>query len=115
MSGHDDLPDLAFASSDRLVLFTDRLRLAVAAYLASAGIRITKAHPHMLRHTFDTTMLDAGVDLRDVQIAARHADPAPRCATTGHARNWVIGGDFNENDPDAAGSSIHIWSIPRAP
>ena len=28
----------------------------------------------MLRHTFVTTMLDAGVDLRDVQIA-RHADP----------------------------------------
>lgn len=28
-----------------------------------------------LRHTFVTTMLDAGVDLRDVQIAARHADP----------------------------------------
>ena len=32
-------------------------------------------HPHILRHTFVTTMLDAGVDLRDVQIAARHADP----------------------------------------
>ena len=29
----------------------------------------------MLRHTFVTAMLDAGVDLRDVQIAARHADP----------------------------------------
>jgi hypothetical protein len=29
----------------------------------------------MLRHTFVPTMLDAGVDLRDVQIAARHADP----------------------------------------
>lgn len=29
----------------------------------------------MLRHTFVTTMFDAGVDLRDVQIAARHADP----------------------------------------
>ena len=29
----------------------------------------------MLRHTFIATMLDAGVDLRDVQIAARHADP----------------------------------------
>jgi hypothetical protein len=27
------------------------------------------------RHPFVTTMLDAGVDLRDVQIAARHADP----------------------------------------
>ena len=31
--------------------------------------------PRMLRHTFITTMLDAGVDWRDVQIAARHADP----------------------------------------
>jgi hypothetical protein len=29
----------------------------------------------MLRYTFVTTMLDAGVDLRDVQTAARHADP----------------------------------------
>lgn len=29
----------------------------------------------MLCRTFVTTMLDAGVDLRDVQIAARHADP----------------------------------------
>jgi integrase/recombinase XerD len=44
--------------------------------LAEQG-RVTTArmHPHMLRHTFVTTMLDAGVDLRDVQIAARHADP----------------------------------------
>jgi integrase/recombinase XerD len=41
----------------------------------TVGIRTTRTHPHMLRHTFVTTMLDAGVDLRDVQIAARHADP----------------------------------------
>jgi integrase/recombinase XerD len=40
-----------------------------------AGVRITRTHPHMLRHTFVTTVLGAGVDLRDVQIAARHADP----------------------------------------
>jgi integrase/recombinase XerD len=40
-----------------------------------AGAPITKLHRHMLRHTFVTTMLDAGVDLRDVQIAAPHADP----------------------------------------
>ena len=38
-------------------------------------MRMPRLHPHMLRHTFVTTMLDAGVDLRDVQIAARHADP----------------------------------------
>jgi integrase len=41
----------------------------------SAGVTMTRMHPHMLRHTYVTTMLDAGVDLRDVQIAARHADP----------------------------------------
>ncbi|WNB84334.1 tyrosine-type recombinase/integrase [Cellulomonas sp. ATA003] len=40
-----------------------------------AGVRLPRMHPHMLRHTYVTTMLDAGVDLRDVQIAARHADP----------------------------------------
>jgi integrase/recombinase XerD len=41
----------------------------------TGGIQVTRAHPHMLRHTYITTMLDAGADLRDVQIAARHADP----------------------------------------
>jgi len=41
----------------------------------AAGIQIARAHPHMLRRTYVTTMLDAGADLRDVQIAARHADP----------------------------------------
>ncbi|MEV4517711.1 tyrosine-type recombinase/integrase [Dactylosporangium sp. NPDC049525] len=45
-----------------------------------------RMHPHRLRHTFVTTMLDAGVSLRDVQIAARHAAPAPPCATTEHDR-----------------------------
>lgn len=40
-----------------------------------AGVTTARMHPHMFRHTFVTTMLDAAVDLRDVQIAARHADP----------------------------------------
>jgi integrase len=50
---------------------TRRLRHLAAA----TGMRLPKIHPHMMRHTFVTTMLDAGVSLRDVQIAARHADP----------------------------------------
>jgi integrase/recombinase XerD len=45
------------------------------ALAKTAGVSTARMHPHMLRHTFVTTMLDAGVDLRDVQIAARHADP----------------------------------------
>ncbi len=32
-------------------------------------------HPHMLRAAFIMAALDAGVPLRDVQLAARHADP----------------------------------------
>ncbi|MEU3622498.1 tyrosine-type recombinase/integrase [Amycolatopsis coloradensis] len=50
---------------------TRRLR----ALSDASVVRLPQMHPHMLRHTFVTTMLDAGVDLRDVQIAARHADP----------------------------------------
>lgn len=50
---------------------TRRLRRLATA----AGVRMPRMHPHMLRHTYVTTMLDAGVSLRDVQIAARHADP----------------------------------------
>jgi site-specific recombinase XerD len=38
---------------------------------ADAGVRLPRMYPHLLRHTFVTAMLDAGVDLRDVQIAAR--------------------------------------------
>ena len=36
---------------------------------------IGDVHPHMLRAAFIMAALDAGVPLRDVQIAARHADP----------------------------------------
>jgi site-specific recombinase XerD len=47
----------------------------LAALARASRMRMPRLHPHMRRHTFVTTMLDAGVDLRDVQIAARHADP----------------------------------------
>ncbi len=50
---------------------TRRLR----ALAATARISTSRMHSHMLRHTYVTTVLDAGVDLRDVQISARHTDP----------------------------------------
>jgi len=45
---------------------------ALAAGLPDADAANTPAYAQAY---FVTTMLDAGVDLRDVQIAARHADP----------------------------------------
>jgi site-specific recombinase XerD len=54
-----------------------------------AGSQLTKAHPHMLRHPFATTSFDAGVDLRDVQIAARHADPRTTMRYDRAARTWT--------------------------
>jgi site-specific recombinase XerD len=46
-------------------------------WIQSIGKRakLGSVHPHMLRSAFIMAALDAGVPLRDVQIAARHADP----------------------------------------
>lgn len=46
-------------------------------WIRSIGKRagLGPVHPHMLRAAFIMAALDAGVPLRDVQIAARHADP----------------------------------------
>jgi integrase/recombinase XerD len=46
-------------------------------WVRSIGRRagLGSVHPHMLRAGFIMAALDAGVPLRDVQIAARHADP----------------------------------------
>jgi integrase/recombinase XerD len=66
-------PILLNSRSARMDRHAATRRLRRLAEIAS--VPITRPHPHMLRHTFVTTMLDAGVDLRDVQIAARHADP----------------------------------------
>ena len=46
-------------------------------WIRSIGKRagLGAVHPHMLRAGFIMAALDAGVPLRDVQLAARHADP----------------------------------------
>jgi integrase/recombinase XerD len=46
----------------------------VKALAKRAGIR-KRISPHSLRHSMVTNALDAGVPLRDVQVAARHSDP----------------------------------------
>lgn len=46
-------------------------------WVRSIGMKagLGAVHPHMLRSAFIMAALDAGVPLRDVQIAARHSDP----------------------------------------
>lgn len=56
----------------------DRLdRRTAYRWIRSIGRRagLESVHPHMLRAAFIMAALDAGVPLRDVQLAARHADP----------------------------------------
>jgi len=73
IGNHDSGPILLNSRGARMDRHAATRRLRRLA--DAAGVPITSPHPHMLRHTFVTTMLDAGVDLRDGQIVARHADP----------------------------------------
>ena len=61
-------------SATGLPMTRDMAGRIVKRLCKKAGIT-KRISPHSLRHTYITAMLDAGVPLRDVQIAARHADP----------------------------------------
>ncbi|MFT3854587.1 MAG: tyrosine-type recombinase/integrase [Ilumatobacteraceae bacterium] len=75
---------ISFVAGERtagpILLRADGQRLdSCTAYrwVRSIGRRagLDRIHPHMLRAAFIMAALDAGVPLRDVQLAARHADP----------------------------------------
>jgi site-specific recombinase XerD len=75
----------------------------------AAGVRITRPHPHMLRHTLVTTMLDAGVDLRDAQVAARHADPRTTMRYDRARKN------LDRGRPSRAAAWSRRWHRPSRP
>lgn len=57
----------------------------VKRYAEAAGL--TEITPHSLRHTFVTLALDGGATVRQVQAAARHADPKTTLRYDRHRRN----------------------------
>lgn len=59
----------------RLVRHGPRLPAGNSLALLMGSQRLPSLHPHALRHGFVTISLDEGASLRDVQDAARHADP----------------------------------------
>ncbi|WP_171064601.1 tyrosine-type recombinase/integrase [Actinomadura soli] len=75
---------------------------------AQSVVRLPRMHPHMLRHTLVTPTLDAGVDLRDVQIAARHA--GPRTMRYDPARNNL---DRHQPPPRRPHGLRHLNQRPR--
>ena len=71
-AGRGDGPILRTRSGVRM----DRYAASrVVARLAKRAGITHRVGCHSLRHSYITAALDAGVPLRDVQIAARHADP----------------------------------------
>jgi site-specific recombinase XerD len=87
VAGRTSGPILRNSRGRRMDRHTATRRLQRLA--ASASFAMPHLHPHMLGHTYVTTMLDAGVDLRDVQPPATPTR-GPRCATTGPARTSTV-------------------------
>lgn len=91
--------DLAIGQRTTGPLFLTKIGTRVTRYgardaMARIGRRAGltyRCHPHLLRHAFITTALDAGALLHDVQDSAGHADPR---TTT---RYWRHRGQLDRN------------------
>lgn len=59
----------------------------VARIARKVGIE-TKVTPHMFRHGYVTNGLDAGIDVRLMQVGARHADPRTTIRYDRNRRNF---------------------------
>lgn len=72
VNGRTEGPILVTQIGTRVTRFGARDTVARIGRRAQLPYRV---HPHMLRHAFATTALDAGVPLHDVQDSMNHSDP----------------------------------------
>ena len=79
---------ILFPGSDCPTIHAHTVRRALKKAAMAAGIK-KRVTPHMLRHTFATHLLEAGTELRVIQVVLGHASPRTTARYTRVSRRYM--------------------------